>query len=1340
MKGLTLHHSFSKYIWALLLMAALTSALSRPAWAECSGITLAQDDFECGHAGCNPFTWGNVGWSSGNSSISGSGNPHGTGGHSLKMDESNPISQRLVSNSINAQNVIIQFWFNPSSVDSTDEAVNVFVNGSEICSVAHNGFSGTPAPLFSAAAGQWGFASCPAAISSGGTTFLLEFQGPNLRGNDAYLIDDVEICAPVIQVGIHGIRYHDGDSIIVYEDESLPVDITLLPPGTIAVALSSSLLGSVSASSTSVVLNAEGHGQVTLKGAPSFTGTTGTVTFSHPKAPPITLHVKALKRAPISGEGFRTPTFFMTAANDWLHNFYDSNLSSGKSTPSPVDDYDDPDTDNFNKIILMDSNLFPIHTALGGELEMPNIMMRNWTTGIRGQSPSVNDYMNRSVAAVANYIPATTAIPLAYGSHRELKAIGMRDHLEWVYVVDPANHNVRRYKFVKTNDTLPGDPYWDASYNKDTKGYYQDESTNPGFGGAISPTASKPEANCPSCDPNYWYVVDYTQSLDAYNGQCPLRYYDADRDGQADIKFAMYARHQNPSVPVSSPPVLRYQYPIPARTVKAGNPIDVSMLLRAFKTNDDAELSFTLNNQPSSLPSSCIKSSSANSLSPAYTLSSVGGCEPKRTQCRPYVHVNFPKVPVSCAQNCNSRYCYMTIDMQPKLGGWFVELSKEWTPRTTDGTTARTTDSIPLAGFEQITNELAVLSPARRRKVIESRWANISAYLDLIPPQSYPGYPTYTAVNLAQRRIGYGFQTNTTFTNADYVRFKNPRDIDVYRDYFDDQNGGPVYIFVADTMNSRIQVFMNATASAGDVGATFPLRPVPVKAPNDSSSTAYRSNELAVRPASGFGQGRPADWRSYTTLPGNSFVNITAGKGEFFYPHGIAVDQDPDSKDVYLFVADTYNHRIQVFRDLSGVSSQAIDAKQFDFEYVGGWGTYPLQTTMSVTPPGPYNFRYPKGIDIARFKNNSSYLYVVDSKNYRLMKYLIGDAAAASGSTITVSAKAGYGYDGSAFVSNLHQAGNLGVPLKASGTTPGFLDPQDVATGYSGFFLYTSPFGEGTQFLNNYMVYVSDYARNNTSAQPMNSTSTRDRLNMRVMQFIQIPASYSNISGNWIPWATEQVPFGSYTSTSPAGNLTLGQSVFGASNGVYNSTGDTNRGIASTNNVPGVAQVYTDRPFGVAALQWNTVKPIDIRVVNADGSDAAGLSSPITSYPPGTALPLNSALRIGVSSRYLSFGYPESMKDSFWNFSSEKSAFWNVSTAPSPSVGRWDGIKAGRVHIFCYGSAGAFQGHTALSEAPYSVTLSAFGCSRGGLAKIVAEDNDFAYSGRTGTLFYTIGK
>ena len=769
----------------------------------------------------------------------------------------------------------------------------------------------------------------------------------------------------------------------------------------------------------------------------------------------------------------------------------------------------------------------------------------------------------------------------------------------------------------------------------------------------------------------------------------------------------------------------------------------------------------------------------------------------KCEECRARAYVYFD-VPTSCFNTMlagSSEYKYLMVDIFTcDQASWAIHVPK--IPQNDKDQAFR----IPIPGIDDTT----VTPPANAadyRRFVERRWGNIGAYLDTVPPESYAGYRNYTSV---RQRPGYGSRTlglgtgQTAFSNATGARFKDPRDIDAYRDYFDAKNGGPVYIFVADTGNNRVQVFMNATGVAGDVGATAPIRPVRVNVSvgGTPKATAADTNEIGWRRSNAIlGDGRRGDWRGEMTQNGSGkwedeFKDKTYGAGEFYYPHSVAVDQDPDSKDVYLFVADTFNHRIQVFRDVSGVSSQNINAKNFHFEFVTQFGTYPLQTGVTKTAPGPFALRYPKGIDLVRFYNNSSYLYVVDSKNYRVMKYQIGENPAAANGASTgitgVTAVSGYGRDSLGFSKNVDSATNTAKAVVVHDENPGFLDPQDVATGYSGFFIYTSPNGKGTQFLNNYMIYVTDAARNNTTIIPK-------RVSARVLQMIDVPSAFSSISGAPIRWETARnAVFSTHTAriwratdstTTFPFNLTLGQSPFGLklgrgafelySSGVYHSRGQFKPTGGSSSNVPGrtvgtgetAYSYFTDRPFGVNALHWNTLKPIDIRLIE---HKSAYTTSDIA-YVPGDKVDVSKRLRIGVSSRYMSFGQPYNRALSFLNASTNPckplastSSVSSCLTAQYSIPGPWDALYAGRVHIFCYDKAGAFKYYTMLYPQRYSerfknpatpgkptpsysddpaiggFLLPTSKCVSGGILKIVAEDKDFAYSARTGTAFYAI--
>jgi hypothetical protein len=155
------------------------------------------------------------------------------------------------------------------------------------------------------------------------------------------------------------------------------------------------------------------------------------------------------------------PTYLFMASYDWLHNFYDRNAQGARGNNHRID----PDTDNFNKVIVLDSNLFPIITAVVGDYEFPNITSRNTLTWWAGSpsrySPSVNDYFNRGIAVAPDFIakhsmlysvlstvwenPSTITGTLP--TYREMYQYGARSMMQWAFVTDPGNHNIRRYEF-----------------------------------------------------------------------------------------------------------------------------------------------------------------------------------------------------------------------------------------------------------------------------------------------------------------------------------------------------------------------------------------------------------------------------------------------------------------------------------------------------------------------------------------------------------------------------------------------------------------------------------------------------------------------------------------------------------------------------------------------------------------------------------------------------------------------------------------------------------------------------------------------------------------------------
>lgn len=1061
------------------------------------------------------------------------------------------------------------------------------------------------------------------------------------------------------------------------------------------------------------------------------------------------------------------PTFLFLASYDWLHNFTDRNARGTRGA-----NQSDPDTDNFNKIIVVDSNLFPIMTSVEGDFEFPNITGRNsltWSssfTGTRRPSwPSVNDYFNRSIAAVPDFMsPAyvsysiltsectgggTTSCNVLVNSastfsirERPILQNGGRSYMQWAFVTDPGNNNIRRYEFRKSSSVYelikPDSPFTNAVQppsgttsttvcNSDPDGWWKVIGVRDSVTQYPSGTLQDPQIFIPGLpSPNNGGTCGTTGNIPSGAGEeCFTNqqvFFACKHGGSAPTNLTTASGLQTFLSGGGTYPYLEVMMTIPEA---AGSSYTLPIKVRGIARDNSSDvLGVGLNTRcGDARPSSDTTGNTAGSEVPG---------------CTSYPPDTDFQVSTNWNQTANGRY--------PIKNTFTFTITKAYDLSSAPGIQFR----IRFYALKQgafIMDQLQFgerdaafsVNYAGAANARNTRWGVLTSFLETVPPKSFPGYREYTS------SVGYGFRSNTSFTTANNVRFKDPRDIDTYRDVFDSYstaggrkgNAAPVYIFVADSGNNRIQVFVNATGTSGKSNSRrFPIRPVRVKGPNDSPRTEFKSNELGPRVYTGvnatairLGDGRPGDWRQYTTVLGTTLANsrIPAGAkpGDFFYPQGVAVDQDPDTKDVYLFVADTYNHRVQIFRDTTGVTNQSFNAKRFDFKFAEGWGSLPMPVLPTMTtfmPPGPYHFRYPKGIDVARFANNSSYLYVVDSKNNRLMKYLITEGSAAQGIT-NVQAVGGYGYNGTTFVKNL--LSSAGQPLTGHGdfegsgaAAIGFVNPQDVATGYNGFYLYsTKRLGSyasqvtyngqarGVQFLDNHMIYVSDYDRNLTSISPT-------RLNMRIMQFVEYPQR--NITGLFLPWQTDpNITIANDKVTRSTGKV--GRSVFGPYNGFYNSSSEVTNGMmeGSTENVPGRPGYYTDKPVGMSVLTWNTVTPIDMRVMSGRNL-----------YPNGATITRTTALNVAVTGRRF-FGMPYTNSTSFTNFTSR---------ADKRNL---NGQYINKVHVFCYGSTGAFLNHTALHSQPFMFTPNTVSNSCAYM-KVVAEDYYFMYSGRTGTQFFKV--
>jgi DNA-binding beta-propeller fold protein YncE len=90
--------------------------------------------------------------------------------------------------------------------------------------------------------------------------------------------------------------------------------------------------------------------------------------------------------------------------------------------------------------------------------------------------------------------------------------------------------------------------------------------------------------------------------------------------------------------------------------------------------------------------------------------------------------------------------------------------------------------------------------------------------------------------------------------------------------------------------------------------------------------------------------------------------------GQFSYPSGIAVTSDGAT----FYVADTYNHRIQVF---------TWDANDSTYVLEDAWGDTPYGT-------GPKEFTHPEGVAVT----TDGSVYVADTGNGRIQKFTAGGA------------------------------------------------------------------------------------------------------------------------------------------------------------------------------------------------------------------------------------------------------------------------------------------------------------------------------------------------------------
>jgi sugar lactone lactonase YvrE len=162
-------------------------------------------------------------------------------------------------------------------------------------------------------------------------------------------------------------------------------------------------------------------------------------------------------------------------------------------------------------------------------------------------------------------------------------------------------------------------------------------------------------------------------------------------------------------------------------------------------------------------------------------------------------------------------------------------------------------------------------------------------------------------------------------------------------------------VYVADTDNYRIQkfsadgTFVTKWGSYGTGDGQF----VPYGIAVDSSGYVYVAdmNNNRIQKFSS------TDGINYTFV--TKWGSYGAGDGQFYYPKGIAVDSSG-----YVYVADTWNHRIQKFSSTDGIN----------YTFVTKWGTQ---------GNGDGQFYYPAGIAV----DSSGNVYVLDTENNRIQKF-----------------------------------------------------------------------------------------------------------------------------------------------------------------------------------------------------------------------------------------------------------------------------------------------------------------------------------------------------------------
>lgn len=236
--------------------------------------------------------------------------------------------------------------------------------------------------------------------------------------------------------------------------------------------------------------------------------------------------------------------------------------------------------------------------------------------------------------------------------------------------------------------------------------------------------------------------------------------------------------------------------------------------------------------------------------------------------------------------------------------------------------------------------------------------------------------PTYNMAGSptpGQYLVEWGSYGTSLGSTAATTRFAYPTGIAVHPVTHD--------VYVADTMNSRILVFEFQTN---------PNVPTPRQVELEAAVLSGGSYVIQqVNPVGSHMMGALGDFRdpvhpdaatlgaaSVLTDDGGAGVGVAElGQGRLYYPHGLAIDVDPGADPIspsddttYLFVADTWNHRIQVFKD----QDPGYANLRFRFHrMIGGYGTTAGR------------FRYPRAIATHRGITGTR-VFVADTRNARV--------------------------------------------------------------------------------------------------------------------------------------------------------------------------------------------------------------------------------------------------------------------------------------------------------------------------------------------------------------------